>query len=54
MININDFLTAVAEICHIDMASKNVLWLDNEFKLIDLECLGYSNPYVELFELALC
>ena len=41
-------------ICHNDMDSKNVLWLKNEFKLIDLECLGYSNPYLELFELALC
>lgn len=44
----------VKAICHNDMDSKNVLWLGNEFKLIDLECLGYSNPYLELFELALC
>lgn len=44
----------VKSICHNDMDSKNVLWLDDEFKLIDLECLGYSNPYLELFELALC
>lgn len=41
-------------ICHNDMDSKNVLWIGEEFKLIDLECLGYSNPYLELFELALC
>ncbi len=47
-------LPAVKAICHNDMDSKNVLWLDDEFKLIDLECLGYSNPYLELFELALC
>lgn len=44
----------VKAICHNDMDSKNVLWLGDEFKLIDLECLGYSNPYLELFELALC
>lgn len=44
----------VKAICHNDMDSKNVLWLVDEFKLIDLECLGYSNPYLELFELALC
>ncbi len=44
----------VKTICHNDMDSKNVLWLNDEFKLIDLECLGYSNPYLELFELALC
>lgn len=47
-------LPAVKAICHNDMDSKNVLWLDDECKLIDLECLGYSNPYPELFELALC
>lgn len=44
----------VKAICHNDMDSKNVLWLGNEFKLIDLDCLGYSNPCLELFELALC
>ena len=47
-------LPPVKAICHNDMDSKNVLWLSDEFKLIDLECLGYSNPYLELFELALC
>ena len=41
-------------ICHNDMDSKNVMWLGNDYKLIDLECLGYSNPYLELYELALC
>lgn len=44
----------VVTICHNDLDSKNVLWLDDEYKIIDLECLGYSNPYLELFELALC
>ncbi len=47
-------MPCVKAICHNDMDSKNVLWLGDEFKLIDLECLGYSNPYLELFELALC
>lgn len=47
-------LPSVKAICHNDMDSKNVLWSGDEFKLIDLECLGYSNPYLELFELALC
>ena len=41
-------------ICHNDMDSKNVMWIGNDYKLIDLECLGYSNPYLELYELALC
>lgn len=47
-------LPSVKAICHNDMDSKNVLWNGDEFRLIDLECLGYSNPYLELFELALC
>lgn len=47
-------LPPVKAICHNDMDSKNVLWIGDEFKLIDLECLRYSNPYLELFELALC
>lgn len=41
-------------ICHNDMDSKNVMWLNNDYKIIDLECLGYYNPYLELYELALC
>ena len=44
----------VISVCHNDMDSKNVLWIKDNFKIIDLECLGYSNPYLELFELALC
>lgn len=47
-------MPSVKVICHNDMDRKNVLWLGDAFKLIDLECLGYSNPYLELFELALC
>lgn len=37
-----------------DMDSKNVLWIDNKPKIIDLECLSYGNPFTELFQLALC
>ena len=44
----------VKAICHNNMDSKNVMWLNDKFKIIDLECLGYNNPYLELFELALC
>ena len=41
-------------ICHNDMDIKNVLWINNDFKIIDLECLDYSNPYIEFLELSLC
>lgn len=41
-------------ICHNDMDPKNVMWLEKDYKIIDLECLDYSNPYLELYELALC
>lgn len=47
-------LPAVHTICHNDMDSKNVLWQDGEPLLIDLECAGKSNPYTEMFDLALC
>lgn len=40
-------------ICHDDMDSKNVLWRDGEFRIIDLECLSYDSPYLELYDLAL-
>ncbi len=49
-----DKLPKYSAICHNDMDSKNVMWLNDNYKLIDLECLGYSNPYLELYELALC
>lgn len=47
-------LPPVLSICHNDMDIKNVLWNNHDYKIIDLECLDYSNPYLELFELALC
>lgn len=37
-----------------DMDSKNVLWMNNKPQIIDLECLNYGNPFVEMFQLALC
>lgn len=40
-------------ICHGDMDCKNVLWLDGEPLLIDLECLDYGNPLLEMFQMAL-
>lgn len=49
-----DQLPNYIAVCHNDLDSKNVLWINDEFKIIDLECLGYSNPYLELFTLALC
>jgi len=44
----------IQTICHNDMDSKNVLWINDDFKIIDLECLNYSNPYLELFQITLC
>lgn len=40
-------------ICHNDMDSKNVLWIGEEFRIIDLECLSWESPYLELYDLAL-
>lgn len=40
-------------ICDGDMDSKNVLWVDGKPRIIDLECLDYGNPYMEMFQLAL-
>lgn len=47
-------LPAISAVCHNDMDSKNVLWNGNDYRIIDLECLSYNNPFMELFELALC
>ena len=35
------------------MDPKNVLWRENDYRIIDLECLSYNNPIMELFESAL-
>lgn len=47
-------IPSAVSICHNDMDCKNVLWVNEDFKIIDLECLRYANPYLELYELALC
>lgn len=47
-------IPAVVSICHNDMDSKNVLWNGNDCRIIDLECLSYSSPFIELYEMALC
>ncbi|MCH5193065.1 MAG: aminoglycoside phosphotransferase family protein [Oscillospiraceae bacterium] len=44
----------VISICHNDMDSKNVLWSGEDYLIIDLECLSYSSPIMESYELALC
>ncbi len=47
-------LPHILAVCHNDMDCKNVLWNGEDYRIIDLECLSYSNPMLELFELALC
>ena len=47
-------LPTTVAICHNDMDSKNVLWKGEGCRIIDLECLSYSSPIMELYELALC
>lgn len=47
-------LPITVAICHNDMDSKNVLWSGQECRIIDLECLSYGSPVMELYELALC
>lgn len=36
------------------MDSKNVLWYGFDYRIIDLETLSYSSPFIELYEVALC
>ncbi|MDE6600296.1 MAG: phosphotransferase [Oscillospiraceae bacterium] len=47
-------LPPITAVCHNDMDCKNVLWSGDEFRIIDLECLSLSNPFMELLETALC
>ena len=47
-------IPAFTAICHNDMDPKNVLWAREQYRIIDLECLGEANPYCELYETALC
>lgn len=46
-------LPKISAICHNDLDVKNVLWINYYYKLIDLECLTYRNPYLELLDVAL-
>jgi Ser/Thr protein kinase RdoA (MazF antagonist) len=46
-------LPPVTCICDGDMDCKNVLWVHGNPVIIDLECLDYGNPYMEMFQLAL-
>ncbi len=46
-------LPHISTICHNDLDCKNVLWNKNDYRIIDLECLCYSNPVLELYETAL-
>ena len=40
-------------ICHRDMDTKNVLWCGGDMRIIDLECLSYDSPSLEMFETAM-
>lgn len=51
-IKANEFipkLPNVKAICHNDMDCKNVMWKGLKYRLIDLECIGLHNPYLEAF-----
>ena len=48
-----DRIPDISAICHNDMDPKNVLWKGMEYRIIDLECLAYSNPLAELLDTAL-
>ena len=45
-------LPRVEALCHNDMDAKNVLWQGEDFRIIDLECLGYADPLQEMLDLA--
>lgn len=40
-------------LCHNDMDAKNVLWQGEDFRIIDLECLGWGDPQQEMLDLAI-
>lgn len=46
-------LPSYMAVCHRDLDCKNVLWNQDDFRIIDLECLAYANPMTELYETAL-
>lgn len=47
-------LPPLLTVCHNDMDPKNLLWNGMDCRIIDLECLGYNSPYIEMLETALC
>lgn len=47
-------LPPLSTVCHNDLDPKNVLWNGMDCRVIDLECLAYGSPYLELLETALC
>lgn len=49
----NGCIPRITALCHNDMDPKNVLWQGEDFRIIDLECLGYANPLQELLDLAI-
>ena len=46
-------IPSVKAVAHNDMDGKNVLWKGRHYRLIDLECLCYTNPYMEVYRNAL-
>jgi len=40
-------------LCHRDLDAKNVLWKGTDFRVIDLECMGWGNPWQEAMDSAL-
>ncbi len=46
-------LPRLSALCHNDMDPKNVLWQGEDFRIIDLECLGYADPLQEMLDLAI-
>ena len=53
MTEANCRLPRVTALCHNDMDPKNVLWQGEDFRIIDLECLGYADPRQEMLDLAI-
>ncbi len=45
-------LPRIEALCHNDMDPKNVLWRGEDFRIIDLECLGDADPMQEMMDLA--
>ena len=43
----------VQSLCHNDYDLKNVLWNNDQFRIIDLEAVAYNNPYKEIVSSAL-